>query len=110
RRSFTSRHLLRRRPLPLRVVARFGLRHLCRFLLLVSKNDGLLLQPGTGEGALLADFRRREHHLLPAALPRARRDAAALRRLSRCLRLLEPCVIDRGLYLDGRVPPLPPRP
>src|SRR4029077_12134618 len=48
--------------------------------------------------------------VLPAALPWPLRDAAALRRLSRRIRRLEPGVVDRLLYLRLRRPDLPLRP
>ena len=51
--------------------------------------------------ALLDDVRRRQHHLLPAALPRAAGDAAPLHRLSRGVRALEPGFLLRLRYHPG---------
>src|SRR3546814_6436137 len=54
------------------------------------------------QAALLGHLHRREPDFLPAALPGRRGDAAALHRLSRCLRRLEPGVVLRLLHLDRR--------
>ena len=48
-----------------------------------------------GQAALLGHLRRRQPGLLPAALPRPAGHAAPLRRLSGCLRRLEPGLVDR---------------
>ena len=54
--------------------------------------------PGVlGQGAFLADLHRRQSDLLPAALPRPVRHAAALSGLSRCVRRLELRLLDRRL-------------
>ena len=52
--------------------------------------------------ALLADLHRRQYRVLPAALPRARRHAAAHRRLSRRVRRLEPGVVARLVSFRAR--------
>ena len=52
------------------------------------------------QGALLDHVRRRQHAVLPAALPRPRRHAAPLCRLSGCLRRLEQDLLVRLLH-DG---------
>ena len=51
------------------------------------------------QAALLADLHRRQHRVLPAALPRACGHAAPHRRLSGCLRRLELRVLDRLVHL-----------
>ena len=61
------------------------------------KMSGYMYNETHRQAALLADLHRRQHAVLPAALPRPLRHAAPLRGLSRRLRLLE-----RGL-LDGRL-------
>ena len=53
------------------------------------KMTRLHVQRGARQAALLAHLHRRQRAVLPAALPRARRHAAPLRRLSGRLRLLE---------------------
>ena len=53
------------------------------------------------QAAFLGHVHRREHHLLPAALPRPRRHAAPHRRLSGCLRRLEPSSRRYGSYISA---------
>ena len=72
------RHLLRRRPLPLRAVARRRLHHLRRLVLLVPEDERLHVQRDDRQAALLGDLHRRQPRLLPAAFPRPRRHAPAL--------------------------------
>lgn len=98
-RPFAARHLLRRRPLPLRAVARCGLRDFRRLVLLVPEDHRLHVQRVHRQAAFLGHVRRREPDLLPAALPWSRRHAAPLHRLSRCLCRLEPGVFLRFVYL-----------
>src|SRR4029077_19852408 len=95
RRPRAAGHLLCRRPLPLRAVARRRVRHLRRLVLLVPEDDRLHVFRVRRQAALLADLHRRQHRVLPAALPGARRDAAPHRRLSGCLRRLEFHLLDR---------------
>ena len=52
-------------------------RHLRRLLPLVREDVGRALQRDAGGDPLLDHVRRRQHHLLPAALPRSAGDAAA---------------------------------
>ena len=66
------------------------------------KMTGYMYSEFIGQAALLADLHRRQHPVLPAALPRPRRHAAPLRRLPRRLRLLEPGLVDRLLHHGGR--------
>ena len=95
------RHLLRRRALPLRAVAGRCLRHLRGLVLLVPEDDRLHVQRDAREAALLADLHRRQRAVLPAALPRPCRHAAALRGLPRRVRFLERRLLGRRLhYLD----------
>jgi cytochrome c oxidase subunit I len=54
-----------------------------------------------GQDPFLAHLHRRQPDLLPAALPRPRRHAAPLSRLSGRLRRLEHGVVDRRLHLGG---------
>ena len=92
-------HLLRGGALPLRAVARRGVRHVRRLVLLVPEDHRLHVLRVLGQAALLADLHRRQHRVLPAALPRPRRHAAPHRRLSGRLRRLELRVVDRRLHL-----------
>ena len=62
------------------------------------KMTRLHVQRGARQAALLAHLHRRQRAVLPAALPRARRHAAPLRRLSGRLRLLELVVVGRLLH------------
>ena len=73
------------------------------------KMTGYMYNETIGKAALLADLHRREPRLLPAALPRRRRHAPPLRRLSGCLRRLELRLLDRLLHLGLRRPRLPLR-
>ena len=101
-RSRAAGHLLRRRAFPLCAVAWRRVRRVRRLVLLVPEDDRLYVVRIPGQDALLADLHRRQHHLLPAALPGARGNAAARRRLSRRLRRLELRVLDRHVHLDRR--------
>ena len=56
-----ARHLLRGGALPLRAVARRGVRHLRRLVLLVPENDRLHVQRDHRQAALLADLHRRQY-------------------------------------------------
>ena len=62
------------------------------------KMTRLHVQRGARQAALLAHLHRRQRAVLPAALPRAGRHAAPLRRLSGRLRLLELVVVGRLLH------------
>ena len=104
-----ARHLLRGRPLPLCALARRGVRHFRRLVLLVPEDDRLHVQRDYRQAALLVHLYRRQHRVLPAALPRPRRDAAPLRRLSGCLRGLELRLVDRLLHFRLRYADLPVR-
>ena len=71
------------------------------------KITGYTYNENVAKVALLADVRRRQPDVLPAALPRPRRHAAPLCRLSRRLLVLEPRLVDRLLHFGrrrGRVP------
>ena len=94
RRPRAAGHLLRGGALPLRAVARRRVRHLRRLVLLVPEDERLHVQRDHRQAALLGHLHRREPGVLPAALPRPRRHAAPLRRLSGCVPRLE-----RGLVL-----------
>uniref|UniRef100_A0A0N5A107 NADH-ubiquinone oxidoreductase chain N n=1 Tax=Parastrongyloides trichosuri TaxID=131310 RepID=A0A0N5A107_PARTI len=85
-----ARHLLRRGALPLCAVAGRHLLDLRRLLLLVREDVRGEVQRVPGPGALLDHVHRREPDLLPATLPGPAGHAAALRRLSGSLHLLEP--------------------
>ena len=102
RRSRDARHVLRGGALPLRAVARRGVRGVCRLVLLVPEDHRLQLQRNHRQAALLDDLHRRQHRLLPAALPGSCRHAAPHRRLSGRLCRLEPGVVDRLLHLGVR--------
>ncbi len=64
------------------LVARRRLRHLAAWYYWFPKMTGYMYSEFLGQAAFLGDVRRREPDLLPAALPRARRHAAPLHRLS----------------------------
>ena len=102
RRPRAARHLLRDRALPLRAVARRRVRHLRRLVLLVPEDLRLHVQRDHRQAALLGHLRRRQHHLLPAALPRSGRHAAPHRRLSGCVPRLERGVVLRLLHRRRR--------
>ncbi len=82
-------HLLRRRPLPLRAVAGRGLLAVRGLLLLVPEDVGPHVQRVARQDPFLVLLHRRERPVLPDALPRHARDAAARSRLCGRLRLLE---------------------
>ncbi len=63
-----------------------------------AKMTGRAVSGVGGQAAFLDDVHRRQHHLLPAALPRPAGHAAALHRLSRAVRAVELRLV------DGRVP------
>ena len=98
RRPRAAGHLLRRRALPLRAVARRRVRDLRRLVLLVPENVRLHVLGDHRQAALLVHLHRRQPGVLPAALPRSLRHAAPLRRLSRRVRRLELGVLDRLLH------------
>ena len=100
-RPLAARHLLCCGALPLRPLARRRVRHLWRLVLLVPQDVRLQLQRDCGQAALLAHLRRRESRVLPAALSWPRRNAAPLYRLSRCIRRLEFCFLDRLLFVGA---------
>ena len=62
------------------------------------KMTGYMYNETFGEAALLADLHRRQRAVLPATFPRPGRHAAALRGLSRRVRLLERHLLDRRLH------------
>ena len=66
------------------------------------KMTGYVMPGMDRQAAFLDRLHRRQHAVLPDALPRPRRHAAPLRRLSGRLRGLELRVVDRRLYLRGR--------
>ena len=91
-RPAADRHLLRGGALPLRAVRRLDLRPLLGHLLLVAEDDRAAARRAARQAALLADADRLQPDVLPPALPRADRHAAAhlhLRARPR-LELLEP--------------------
>ena len=63
------------------------------------KMSGYMYSEFLGKLHFWIDLHRRQHRVLPAALPRPRRHAAPHRRLSGCLRRLELRVVDRLLHL-----------
>ena len=69
-----------------------------RLVLLVPEDERLHVQRDHRQAALLDHLHRRQHHLLPAALPRARRDAAPHRRLSGSVPRLERGFVLRLLH------------
>ena len=71
------RHVLRRRAHPLRAVRRVSLHDLRGPLLLVPEDHGPDVQREARQMALLADVHLVQLHVLPAALPRHARHAAA---------------------------------
>ena len=97
-----AQHLLRGRALPLRAVARRGVRDLRRLLLLDRQDVGPPVSGVLGQDAFLDDLHRRQPDLLPAALPRPGRHAAPLSRLSGRLRRLELRLLDRRLHQRRR--------
>jgi cytochrome c oxidase subunit 1 len=78
RRPFAAQHLLRGGALPLRAVAGRRVRDLRGLVLLVPEDVRLHVQRDDRQGALLDHLHRREHPVLPAALPRPERHAAPL--------------------------------
>ena len=66
------------------------------------KMSGYMYNEAHRQAALLAHLHRRQRAVLPAALPRPRRHAAPLCRLSRRLRLLELVVVGRLLHHGRR--------
>jgi cytochrome c oxidase subunit 1 len=93
-----ARHLLCRGALPLRAVAGRRVRDLCGLVLLVPEDVRHHVQREARQRPFLDHLRRRERDLLPAALPRPRRHAASLHRLSGCLRAVE-SVSSIGYYI-----------
>ena len=79
----------------------------CRLLLLDRQDVRPPVSGVLGQGAFLADLRRREPDVLPAALPRPVGHAAALSRLSAGVRGLELRVLGRRLYQRPGVPGVP---
>ena len=73
------------------------------------KMTGYMYNEFDRQAALLADLHRRQHRVLPAALPRARRDAAPHRRLSGCVRRLELRLVDRLVHFRLRRAGVPVR-
>ena len=65
------------------------------------KMTGYMYNETHRQAALLGDVHRRQPGLLPAALPRPRRHAAPLCRLSGCVRGLELRLVDRLLHLGA---------
>ena len=66
------------------------------------KITGYIMPEWIGKTAFLDRLHRLQHAVLPDALPRPRRHAAPLRRLSGCLRGLEHGLVDRRLHLRRR--------
>ncbi len=77
----SPRHLLRRRPHPLRPVRRIRVRRLRRALLLVPQDVRPEAERGARQDPVRADVHRLQPDVLPDAQPGARRDAAADRQL-----------------------------
>ena len=71
--------------------------HLRRLLLLDRQDERPAVQRDLRQDPFLDDLHRRQPDLLPDAFPRARRHAAAHRRLPRCVRRLELRRLDRRL-------------
>ena len=92
-------HLLRRRPLPLRDGRRHAVRVLRRRVLLAAQVVRPHVRREAGRMAFLAVVRVLQHHVLPDALPRPRRHAAADSRLRAAVRRLEHGRVDRRLRL-----------
>ena len=84
------RHLLHRRPHPLRALRRLGVHDLRRHLPLVPEDDRADVRREARPGPLLADPGRHARHLHPDALDRDGGDAAPRRRLLGPVRRLEP--------------------
>ena len=84
------RHLLHRRPHPLRAVRRLGVHDLRRDLPLVPEDDRAHVRREARARALLPDAGRHARHVHPDALDRDGGDAAARRRLLGPVRRLEP--------------------
>ena len=93
-----ARHVLRRGSLPLRAVAGRSVRDLRRLVLLVPEDERLSLLRVHRQAALLAHVHRREHPVLPSALPRLGWNATPLRRLSGSIRGLEHGVVGRLVH------------
>ena len=89
-----ARHLLCGRAFPLRAVARRGVRHLRRLVLLVPEDDRLHVLAPHRPHPFLGHLHWRQSGVLPAAFPRPCRHAAPLHRLSRCI-----CRLEHGLVL-----------
>ena len=70
----------------------------------IGKMSGRQYNETLRQDPFLDDLHRRQPDLLPDALPRARRHAAAHQRLSRCVRRLELRGLDRRLHLLRRDP------
>ena len=101
------RHVLRRRPHPLRALRRLGVHDLRRHLPLVPEDDREDVRRGAREAPLLAHLRRVQRHLHADALARPAGHAAADRRLpgpvrDAQLRHLDLRVHPRGV--DARLP------
>ena len=97
------RHLLHRRPHPLRALRRLGVHDLRRDLPLVPEDDRAYVRRAARAGPLLADAARDVRHLPADALDRDGGDAPPGRRLLRPVRRLEP--VDLLLRLPARAPP-----
>src|SRR6185437_5342016 len=88
-RPFVSRYLLCNCAFPLCSITRCCLRYLCRLVLLVSKNDRVLVLRSDRQDAFLGDVHRGQFGILPYAFFRTCRNAAPGGRLSGCLLPLE---------------------
>ena len=102
RRPRAAGHLLRGGALPLRAFARRRVRDLRRLVLLVPEDHRLHVQRDDRQAAFLGHLHRREPGVLPAALPRACRHAAPLRRLSGRVPRLEHGLVLRFVHLRLR--------
>ena len=87
--TYMHGHLLRRGALPLRAEPRRDLLDLRGLLLLVPEDERPHVQRAARQASLLPDVHRREHRVLPDALPRPRRHAAANSGLHAGVRVLE---------------------
>ncbi len=92
-----QRHVLHRRPHPLRAVRRLAVHDLRRRLLLVPEDDGPDVRRAPRQAALLDDVRLLQRDVRPDARHRRAGHAAPRRRLCRAVGRLEPRDLDHEL-------------
>ena len=105
-RSRRPRHVLRRRPLPLRARRGQPDGHLFRDVLLVPEDVGTVAQRDPGQDPLLVVLRRIQRNVLADALAGRRRNAALGGDLRSAVRVLEPVrvgVVVRDGHRDPRL-------